>query len=136
MDNPLDLIGRPYSIDPHPPQSFDCGALVIYVREWTGLKTPFINLCIGADLTQYAEFFSNQKTLGYYSKINEGSVKLFDLVLAGNTKGLGTHHCGIYTPTGVLHAYAGNNRDGSVHFTPHDVFRRFYNLIEFWRLKE
>lgn len=121
----FDIVGTPYGFPPRPPQTFDCWALLVWVREQLGLETP-VHLddagiaAANADLTRLNQAVAKEKLFWtQVDKPQDGDAVLFD---AG--------HIGVALGAGVLHAHAPH---GAVVFTRWPVIRRRWPFAEVWR---
>lgn len=123
MDLPADIIGAPYAFPPHPPETFDCWSLLVYVRDKLGLPTvvevdPEL---YSSDTMQAA--VEQERCNGRWQPV-EGLPCDGDAVLF-------THdHIGVFLGSGVLHAHRPNK---GVLFTKWAVVKRRWPLVEVWR---
>lgn len=117
------IIGAPYAFPSHPPESFDCWTLLVYVRNLHGLRTE-----VEISPSRYTpETLRNavtlEKCMGGWRRVSEDSMMDGDAVLFTPS------HIGVSLGVGVLHAFAPSK---GVLFTRWPVVKRRWPQLEVW----
>ncbi len=114
LDN---IVGAPYEFPPDPPRSFDCWALLVYVREQLGLDTP-----VDIDPERFS-----QETLNDAIDAEKHRWTLVSPPEDGDAVVFSPRHIGVAMGAGVLHAH---RHARSVVYTRWQVVRRRWPRVE------
>lgn len=121
-----EFIGKPYESPPHPPETFDCYQLVVWVREICfGIKTPLIvdpSFICAENMAQLIELHHEREIYCRVDKPEPSDIMLFD-----------SAHVGVVVEGGVLSAVA-TGMDRVVYFD-WSKMRRFFWLAYPVRLR-
>lgn len=128
-------LGKPYADPGEPPNSYNCVQIAVLARRALGLETPLVlSPDPWSSLTPDDQIALLNCTESRFKWRQVAKPDTGDIALCAARQGLASYHCGVWTPGGIVHAFASTvTGQGSVVVTRLPAFESVYAHVEFWR---